>query len=77
MCKIYIARHLVVDISRDAMQILCLSLAGRWWRAECEMGHLDGAKIGVLRPLLLGTLTYWSFSYKHVVLKKVFFPANY
>ena len=26
--------------SRDAMRILCLSLAGRWWRAECETGQL-------------------------------------
>ena len=27
--------------SRDAMRILCLSLAGRWWRAECELGELS------------------------------------
>ena len=40
MCKICIARRLVVDISCDAMRILCLSLAGRWWRAECETGEL-------------------------------------
>ena len=40
MCKICIARRWVVDISRDAMQILCLSRAGRWWRAEWEMGEL-------------------------------------
>ena len=25
--------------SRDAMRILCLSLAGRWWRAEWETGE--------------------------------------
>ena len=27
--------------SRDAIQILCLSLAGRWWRAEWETGQLN------------------------------------
>ena len=27
--------------SRDAMRILCLSLAGRWWRPECETGQLE------------------------------------
>ena len=25
---------------RDAMRIMCLSLAGRWWRAEWETGLL-------------------------------------
>ena len=51
MCKICIAQCLVVVIfpwcnanlstfSRDAMRILCLSLAGRWWHAEWEMDQL-------------------------------------
>ena len=40
MCKICIPWRLVVKISRDAMRILCLSLAGRWWRAEWETGQL-------------------------------------
>ena len=26
--------------SRDAMHIMCLFLAGRWWRAEWETGLL-------------------------------------
>ena len=26
--------------SRDAMRIICLSLVGRWWRAEWETGLL-------------------------------------
>ena len=26
--------------SRDATRIMCLSLAGRWWRAEWETGLL-------------------------------------
>ena len=40
MCKICIARAWMSTFSRDAMQILCLSLAGRWWRAECETSQL-------------------------------------
>ena len=31
--------------SRDAMRILCLSLAGRWWRTEWETGQLLGANL--------------------------------
>ena len=30
----------ISTFSRDAMQVLCLSLAGRWWRAKCETGQL-------------------------------------
>ena len=45
MCKICIARRLVVDISRDAMRILCLSLAGRWWRSECELGQFNDFQV--------------------------------
>ena len=30
--------------SRDAMRIMCLSLAGRWWRAEWETGLLNCRK---------------------------------
>ena len=41
MCKICIARRLVVNTFHDTMQILCLSLAGRWWRTEWETGQLD------------------------------------
>ena len=26
--------------SRDAVRILCLSLAGHWWCPKCEMGQL-------------------------------------
>ena len=40
MCKICIARRWLSTFSRDAMRILCLSLAGRWWRAERETGQL-------------------------------------
>ena len=31
----------LLTFSRDAMRILCLSLAGRWWRAECYTGELE------------------------------------
>ena len=40
-CKICIARRLVVAIFLWCMRILCLSLAGRCWRAECETGELQ------------------------------------
>ena len=39
------ARHPCFEVSawlstfsRDAMRIMCFSLAGRWWRAEWETG---------------------------------------
>ena len=35
--------------SRDAMRIICLSLAGRWWRAEWETGLLIRSVSPVLR----------------------------
>ena len=38
MCKILRGAWLST-FSRDAMRILCLSLAGRWWPAECETGE--------------------------------------
>ena len=42
MCKICILRGAwLLTFSRDAMRILCLSLAGRWWRAECETRELQ------------------------------------
>ena len=43
MCKICIARRLLSTFSHDAMRILCLSLAGSWWRAEWETGQLHSA----------------------------------
>ena len=62
MCKICIARRLVVDISRDSMRILCLSLAGRWWRAECETGQLTPEQaahmVNAITPLYSGQSAY-------------------
>ena len=36
--------------SRDAMRILCLSLAGRWCRAELETGELKIKPYKVRKP---------------------------
>ena len=39
MSKFVLRGAWLSTFSRDPMRILCLSLAGRWWCAEWEMGE--------------------------------------
>ena len=41
-CVTFVLRRAWLStFSRDAMRIMCLSLAGRWWRPKWETGLLD------------------------------------
>ena len=61
MCKIVLRGAWLSTFSRDAMRILCLSLAGRWWRAESETGEFDISVDNKCDTLALKqVLLFWS-----------------
>ena len=53
MCKFVLHGVWLSTFSRDAMRILCLSQAGRWWRAEFETGELKNIKTNQKKMVII------------------------